>query len=80
MYLCVSTDSQKWRTLRKMSEGKIAALKEEIESIRFSDRLLWRRGKDSSHEPSVECQRRQDRLREVESELTLLQAETLRIR
>ena len=64
----------------KMSEPKIAALKEEIESIHFADALYWKRGKDSSREASAEYQRRQDRLREIESERALLQAESLRIR
>ena len=55
-----------------MSEAKIAALKEEIESIHFADALYWKRGKHNSREASAEYQRRQDRLPEIRSKLALL--------
>jgi len=63
-----------------MSDAKIAALKKEIESIHVADALYWKRVNDHSREANEELQRRQDRLREITSELTLLQAEGLRIR
>jgi hypothetical protein len=56
-----------------MSEAKIAALTEEIESIRFADALYWKLGKDRSREASAEYQRRQDRLPEIRSALALLE-------
>ena len=64
----------------KMSHAKIAALKDEIESIHFADALYLKRGKDCSREASAEYQCRQVRLQEIESERALLQAESLRIR
>ena len=33
-----------------MNEDKIAAFKEQIESIHFADALYWKRGKDKSRE------------------------------
>ena len=59
-----------------MKEAKIAALKEEIESIRFADALYRKRGKDCSREASAEYQRRQDRLPKIRSALALLEIPT----
>jgi hypothetical protein len=59
-----------------MSKAKIAALKEEIESIRFADALYLKHGKGCSREASAEYQYRQDRLQEIRSELALLEIPT----
>jgi len=56
-----------------MSEAKIAALKEEIESIHFADALYWKRGRDHSREANAEYKRRQDRIQEIGSELASLE-------
>jgi len=68
-----------------MSETKIAALREEIESIRFADLLHSKRGKDCSLEANAEYKRRRERLQEITRELARLEknsfaAERLRIR
>jgi len=55
-----------------MNEAKIAALKEEIESIHYADALYWKRGKDNSLEAIAEYERRQDRLPKIMSQLALL--------
>jgi hypothetical protein len=80
LYFWVSTDRQSSICSRKM-KAKIVALKQEVESIRFADALYWKRRKDCSREASAEYQGRQDRLREIKSELALLDAaESLRTR
>ena len=56
-----------------MSEAIIAALYEEIESIRFADALYWQREKACSDEASAEYQRRQKRLLCVKRELAVLE-------
>jgi hypothetical protein len=56
-----------------MSEAKIAALKEEIESIHFADALYWKRGSDHSREANAEYERRQDRIQQIGSELASLE-------
>jgi hypothetical protein len=37
-----------------MNEGKIAALKEESESLRFANAVYWKRVKDHSRQATVE--------------------------
>ena len=54
-----------------MIKAKITTLKREIESIRFADALLWKRGKDCSREVNAEYEHRQDRLQDLRSELAL---------
>jgi hypothetical protein len=56
-----------------MSEANIAALKEEIESIRFADALYWQHRKDCSREASAEYRRRQKWLLGVKRELAVLE-------
>jgi len=52
-----------------MNEAKNAALKEEVNFIHFANVLYWRQGAQSSREARAEYQRRQDRLREIRSEV-----------
>jgi hypothetical protein len=59
-----------------MSEAKMAALKEEIESILFADALYLKRGNGCSREATAEYQYRQDRLQEVRGGLALLEIPT----
>jgi len=56
-----------------MSEAKIAALYDEIESIRFADALYWQREKACFDEASAEYRRRQKRLLGVKRELAELE-------
>jgi hypothetical protein len=59
-----------------MSEAKMAALKEEIESILFADALCLKRGNGCRREATAEYQYRQDRLQGVRGDLALLEIPT----
>ncbi len=57
-----------WRQMA-INEAKIAALKEEVNFIHFANVLYWKQGAECSREARAEYQRRQDRLREIRSEV-----------
>jgi hypothetical protein len=52
-------------------KARIAALREEIESIHFANKLYWRQT-NPSDAAKAEYYRRQDRLEEIRSELAEL--------
>ena len=57
-----------WRQMA-INEAKIAALMEEVNFIHFANVLYWKQGAECSREARAEYQRRQDRLREIRSEV-----------
>jgi hypothetical protein len=60
-----------------MNEAKIAALREELDSIDLADILFWKHGMDPSREARAEYQQRQDRRQEIMKELANLAPPTV---
>ncbi|MFZ0284993.1 MAG: hypothetical protein WAL32_07160 [Terriglobales bacterium] len=55
-------------------EDKVAALREEMDSIHYANTLYWSQGTAHSREERAEYQRRLDRLDEIRKELARLRS------